>query len=348
MRPQNHDSVIHIPITFDGGGSANIQSNKLGWSILVTIIWLFGVIVVMVASDTIFKFFYPFISGFFCSYIFRFLIMRERYYKAKRAELIEADFSFSHTVFWNIYEITNRHPHMAMFGNGMRGVFIALDKNVVVGKGDDAEYYHHEAIAEAYKEMGKRGIECIHIDYVDTLGNDTRMKGLFEQAEAIKNKDLKSIITHIYDHIDFLMRSTYASYDVYAFYSNKKEDVFWDDLQPIIRQLRNANYLRARVLSKEEIASLVKTLMNIKDFSVNNTNEKLFMEMHTSTQYIRPIWTELDGVRTKVNKTLNEIEEEKRVQKVEKRVKRNNMKDKLIKRKKGQDPEEDEEIDLFN
>lgn len=341
MQPTRDSTTIRFPVTFDGGGgTAKGNKNKWGWLLLLAFVWVMGVIVVLVASDSFFKFIYPFASAFLLSYIVRFLIFRERYYKQKRSELIENDFNFEHTVFWNIYEVSNRYPHIITFGNGYKGVFITLDKDVIVGKGEDAMYRHHEAIADAYKVMAELGIECEHIDYVDTLGNDQRLQGLFKQAENTENPDLQALITHIYDYTEHLMKSTYSSYDVYAFYSMKRDDVLWESLQPVLAELRNANYLRARVLNKNEIALLVKTLMNIGDFSMNRTNEALFRGMEGTSKYITPIWTETNGERIKLNKTSKELEEDTRVRKVEKEVKRKS----IFKRNKKKD---DQEIDLF-
>lgn len=345
MRPKKGSNIVEIPITFDsgGGGLRGAQSSKQLWVFFVILFWLLSSSFVFVASETFFQVVYPFISFFLLSYIVRFLIIRERYFKAKRKELVEHDYMFNHSLFWNIYEISKRYPYTASFGNGMKGIFIALDKDVIVGKDKDNDYYHHEAIANAYQQMEKRGIECIHIDYMDTVGKDERMPNLFKQAERTENPDLKKVIVRKYDHIEETMNKSYASYDVYAFYSHAREDLFWDELQVILGYFREANYIRARALNREEISRLTKSLMNIEEFSVNRANDNLFKEMN-QVEYIRTIWTEKEGVREVLNKTMEEVAEVKRVQQAEKKVKKSRIKSKgLFKKKK-----EEEDINLFD
>ena len=143
------------------------------------------------------------------------------------------------------------------------------------------------------------------------------------------------------------MQRSYASYDVYCFMYNGKEELFWDELQVIIEHFNQANYIRHRVLGKEEIGELVKSVMNLDRFSVNRASEKLFEEVG-GTSYIRPIWIERKDERKILNKTREELEEERAVSEVEKEVKAELKKKKKDRRAKLRDKlEGDEEINLF-
>lgn len=343
MKPVKGSDIIQIPITFDvgGAGRASATARPL-WIWLVFILWAMFSIIVFIVADGYKKFIYPAMAFFFLSYVVRFLILREKYFRKKRKELIEHDYMFKHSIFWDIYDISPRYPHIVYFGSGLKGIFVALDKDVIVGKEDDYSYYHHEAIAEAYHQMEKRGIECIHIDYMDVIGKDTRMEHLFRQAEKIENPDLKRVMIHIYDHIESTMNKSFASYDVYCFYSVAREDLFWDDLQVVLDCFLQANYIRARVLNRDEISVLVKSIMNIDEFSVNKAIDNLFKEMN-KVEYIRPIWTEKDGKRTIINKTLEEIEEAKRVYQSERKLKKKSRRKGFFKKKN----QVEADIDLF-
>jgi hypothetical protein len=344
MKPIKGSDTLQIPITFDnGGGGRSTQTGKPLWVFFTVLFWVISSIIVFVASETLWQWIYPFLSFFLLSYIVRFLIIRERYFKAKRKELMDNDYMFNHSIFWNIYEVGNKYPHIVQFGSGMKGIFIALDKDVIVGKDKDHDYYHHEAIANAYQQMEKRGIECIHIDYMDTVGKDSRMQSLFQQASKTENIDLRRVMVKVYDHIEYTMNKSYASYDVYCFYSGGRDDLFWDELQVVLDYFRQANYIRARALNRDDIAILVKSIMNIDEFSVNRANDNLFKELN-QVEHIRAIWTEKDGSREVLNKTLEEVAEVKRVQQAEKKLKKSKIGKKgLFKKKK-----EEEDIDLFD
>lgn len=344
MQPKKGSDILQIPITFDtkGGNRASVSARPL-WVFLALLLWFLSSLFVFIAASGFLKVGYPILSFIGVTYIIRFIIVRERYFKSKRKELMEKEYMFNHSVFWNIYEIRNRYPHIVSFGNGLKGVFIAFDKDVIVGKDNDYDYYHHEAIANAYQQMEKRQIECMHIDYMDTVGKDERLQDLFSRSERIVNKDLRKVMTRIFAHIERKMNRAYASYDVYCFYSKSREDLFWDELQVVLQYFGQANYIRHRVLDRDDISMLVKSIMNIEDFSVNRANDNLFKELNQS-EHIRPIWVEnSDTGRTILNKTLEEIAEVKRVQKSEKKLKKVRKNKGLFKKQV-----EEEEIDLFD
>lgn len=345
MRPRRNSRTVQIPITFDSSGGGRIaQAGRPLWLFLVLIFWVVSSILVAIASDTAKGLLYAPISFFILTYVVRYLILRELFFREKRKKLMENDYLFDHSIFWNIYDISRRYPHITYFGSGLKGIFVALDKDVIVGKDDDYEYDHHEAIADAYQQLQKRGIEAIHIDYMDTVGKDTRMSSLFSQAEKTQNPDLRRVVTRMYDHIEYKMNKSYATYDVYCFYTYARDDIFWDELQIVLDYFRQANYIRARVLDRESISHLVESLMNLTEFSVNRANDTMFKSMNKTDEYLRVIWTEKDGERTEVNKTLEEIAEIKRVAQAEKKVKRKGGKLKSFKRNK----EEEQDINLFD
>lgn len=340
MEPRRGRDIVQIPITFDasGGGRAR-QSGKKLWTFLVTVIWLFTTILVMIVVEGFWFWAYPIISFIVLTYIIRFLIVREPYYREKRRILVENDYMFPHSLFWNIYEISDRFPYIVQYGDGRKGIFVALDKDVVVGKDDFADFDHHNAIADAYQQMVKRGIECIHIDYMDTVGKDTRLQSLFRQAETTENPDLRKLLLRKFDHLEFLMNRSYSTYDVYAFFYVGRDDIFWSELQEVLEYFKQANYIRARVLNKTAISELVETIINLDNFSISRASDNLFKELN-QTQYIRPLWVEKGDERTILNKSLEELEEFKRVSKSEKSVKR---------KRKGvfRRGQQEEEINLF-
>lgn len=327
MRPEKGNDIIQIPITFDsrGGTSRSTIATKSLWVFLVFLFWFVSSLFALIGADGFWKFGYPILSGIASSYVTRFLIIRERFYKQRRKELIANEYMFNHNIFWNIYEISTRYPHICYFGNDIKAIFVSLDKDVIVGKDKDYDYYHHEAIANAYQQMEKRGIECIHIDHMDTVGKDARMEGLFKNAEKTDNPDLRNVIIRMHDHTEYTMNKVYASYDVYAFYSMARDDLFWDEMQIVLDYFMQANYIRYKALNREEIATLTESILNIEDFSVNRASDNLFKELHRA-EHIRPIWVEKDGERNILNKTTDEIQEVKRVQQSERKLKKKNKK----------------------
>lgn len=345
MKPRVGDDIVQIPVTFDTKGMGRLlTSGRVLWVFLIFIFWIFTSIVALTTASTLWKIMYPILSFVVLSTLARYLVLREKYFMSKRQELIDNDFKFDYSIFWNIYAFNDLYPYFVQFNNGLKGIFIMFDKDVIVGRPPNNDYAHHEAIANAYQQMSKRGIECVHIDYMDTVGKDTRMEGLFQNATNTENQDLRNVLTRIYDHIEFTMNRDFASYDVYCFYFAGREELFWDELKVVLGYFSQANYLRHRVLNKDDIGELVKSIMNIDDFSVNKACESLFVDSMT-TEFLRPIWVERDGERKILAKTLDEVAEIKRVAQAEKKLK----KSKKVKGKKfGRKEEQQEDINLFD
>ena len=145
-------------------------------------------------------------------------------------------------------------------------------------------------------QMHKRGIDCVHIDYMDTVGKDSRVQCLFDMAKGSENEDLSEILTRIFDNVEYIMQHSYASYDVYCFFYSGKDELFMDELEIVLENFLEANYIRYRVLDKNAIGELVKSVFNIDEFSVRETSERLFTDLG-GTHYLRPIWVERETSR---------------------------------------------------
>ncbi len=338
MRPKQGETIIKIPITFDSSSKGRLLgTGKIFWALMIVGLWLLTSILVIIGASGFWVFGYPVLSFVVFSFIIRFIIMREVYFKKKRAELKENDFKFSHNTFWRIYDISDKYPYFSYFDGGFKGVFIMFDKDVIVGRPANSEYRHYEAIADAYQQMAKRGIECVHIDYMGSLGDDTRMDALFKSASVVRNTDLRRVLMRMYDNIGYTMSKSFASYDVYCFYFYGREDIFWDELQVVISHFSNANYLRHRVLNRDEISELVKSVMNVENFSVAKACESLFSG--SVTEFIKPIWVECNGERTVLSKTSEEALEAKRVLQAERGLKKTKT--------KAKSAPKSEDVDLF-
>ncbi|MNV43014.1 hypothetical protein D3C71_1347170 [compost metagenome] len=329
MKPIKGRGSIDIPMTVTPVG-ARKTGGKWFASFLLIVIWLFLMLVLGLTLEGAKKGIVLFLVTLSCIYIFRFGIIREHYYRKKRETLMQSDYLFDHDLFWSILDMKT----IAHLANGIKAVYIAFDKDVVVGKDDDDDFYHYEAIANAYKKTVKSGIECIHIDLMDTVGKDTRLVSMFSLLDKVVNEDIKKVLFKKYDYIEKMMNRSYATYDVYAFYYTGDDAIFWEDLQSILSYFRQANYIRLRLLNKEEVGIIAESLFNLDEFSINNATN-LWLKKSKKVNYLRPIWVEKDGERKVLNKTTEEINQEKKVLDAERRVK--SKKGKMFSKEKDAD-----------
>ena len=336
MIPERGDTEVAIPVTFD------IQGHRDNLSIRKMVLGLFFVFLALVAMILLFIFAtdelkpqLPLVVFFGTFYFVRIFFLKEWKYKKKQRELREREYKFNTRVFWGIYSINEYYPFICNMSSGYKAIFVAFDKDVIIGRDASADYDHYEAIANAYAVMFKKNMWCVHIDYADTVGKDDRLDSLFKNLTETENKDLRNETVRLYDYVQTYMYRSYADYDVYAFFYDGRDEAFWDDLQPVINALSEANYVRNRILSREEIGELCMSLMNLNEFSTTRATESVFLANTRGGNNIKVIWTEKDGERKIINRRREEIEDERRVKAAEAEMRMNKFKRNKKKKKKN-------------
>ena len=334
MIPQPNAREVCIPLTFDVRGNVKtISKTKIYGGLFISIL-------TFVLSMGL-----VFLMGFggFClglgitclvvSFI-RFIMLQETYFMSKYKELEATKGVYDYNLFWNIYDIDESKPYICHLSDGTKAIFVALPKDVILGKGEESSYLHYEGVSAAYGALSKNGISCMHIDYMDIVGKDDRLTKFFEELEKTRDPNLKRLLYSIFNHIRGIMSEEITSYDVYCFYTRGSDDLFLSSLDLVIAGLHKANYLGHILLNKEEIAELVKAVFNISDFQIKQMCEGV-LESKGATSFLRVIWTETDGERKIINKTKQELIAEKERENAEKAVKTKKIK-----------PKDDVEIDL--
>ena len=316
MRPGLHDDSVEIPLTIDVPMQyKELNKKRLGIGLLAIVgTWIgciFGAVFFGSMSAGAYVFFAVIAIG--VTFLVRRFYFNEKYYLKHMDDMLEHNYKYDCTQVWEIYEIAPKFP-ICHFKNGSKALFIMFDKDVIVGKSEDTQYYHYEAIANAYQMLSSKGIECMHIDYMDTVGKDSRFDPTVENMLKTKNQDLRQLLSVIFDYQTFCMSHAYSTYDVYAFYYKYDDAMFKDDIELIIGQFLSANYKRYRILQADGLRELVKSIYNLPDFSVVKACDDVFRGGNTA-ELIRVIWTECDGIRTVLNKTYEEQELEKQQRK---------------------------------
>lgn len=316
MRPGLHDDSVEIPLTIDVPMQyKELNKKRLGIGLLTIVGTWIGCIIGAIffggMSAGAYVFFAAVAIG--VTVLVRRFYFNEKYYLKHMDDMLEHEYKYDCTQVWEIYEIAPKFP-ICHFKNGSKALFIMFDKDVIVGKNEDTQYYHYEAIANAYQMLSSKGIECMHIDYMDTVGKDSRFDPTVENMLKTKNQDLRQLLSVIFDYQTFCMSHAYSTYDVYAFYYKYDDAMFKDDIELIIGQFLSANYKRYRILQADGLRELVKSIYNLPDFSVVKACDDVFRGGNTA-ELIRVIWTECDGIRTVLNKTYEEQEMEKQQRK---------------------------------
>lgn len=306
MMPSKGQTTVTIPMTFDkkGGRQENTQQ-RIVWFIVVTVIMLFILVAVITQSETVAEGIIK-VSGVLFVYQLasRKLVFREGYYKGCAKELEDNDYSYSSRTFWNIYAITDEYPYICYFKNGEIGMFVKLEKDVIVGDLEKLEYENYEAISEAFRILGNSKISYKYIDIMDSIGNDNRLDLIYENIEGSVSKQIKEIYTCVFENLKFNMKREYTSYDIYLFRARMNEDDFYYEVLRAIQQFLQGSYTSYTIL-KGQLKDLSENIMNLEDFSVIDACKEI--KNSRKVNGITIIHTEgYNGEKTIYNKTSEE------------------------------------------
>ena len=319
MRPKLGDTHITLPITFDysGGRSDRLKSVKL-WAIIISIV---GVIVAigMLASDRAFYVKVPIAAVIIYAVIFiiRFPMLRETEKKEEYKSLISSDYVVDYKELWGIYKVEDIHPYICRFRNGKSGIYIRLNKDIILGKYADAEFNHYEAIADAYNLAGAGKVQMVHIDYMDNVGTDERLEESFISLGDVSNPDLKDLLTDIFSFQQQNILRRVTTFDVYAFIWSGNDTTAWNTINRILNCFLDANYRSYQILNEKGIRDLVKTCFNLVDFSVVEASAHAFADDASSIKLVPISLTEPDGTVTVYNKTTEEKIQERKARQAE-------------------------------
>ena len=255
LKPRRGDDRVAIPVTFDVKYSVLVfKMSKIYISLAaIALFFILWVIVMFIAASGNYRIIATVIAFLIVPTVCRMGIIGEFKYRKSYKYLVANNFQYDYSLFWSIYDTSTSSPTVFFHTSGMSSVFVAFDKDVIVGKGDSSDYEHFEAISEAYQLLAKKGISCIHIDYMDNVGKDTRLASLFESAKSCESEDLRNCILDMLDYMQWYMMGTYADYDVFCFTSKLRPDLFIDELIPVLSAFEQGNYIRYRILTRPEV-----------------------------------------------------------------------------------------------
>lgn len=271
MTPQPGDTSINLPITFDyKGGRGENKKGKIILSIadvLLTIIFTVG----CASNDNLeiwMRFLLPCVVLYIGLFILRFFVFRELWFSDIYETLKATDYDLKLDQIWQIFDIDFEYPYICYFKNGYKGIFVRMEKDAITGKVGDAQFDHYSAIGDAYNVAHSLNMNIVHIDYMDNVGNDTRMQKLYDDLVFVENPDMQEMLIDIYSNLQDEMSQNYASFDIYLFLTRDKLNNFVYNMQTVCNYMLGGNFITYKVLDRFEISRVCVALFNLHDFSI--------------------------------------------------------------------------------
>lgn len=271
MTPQPGDTSINLPITFDyKGGRGENKKGKIILSIadvLLTVIFTVG----CASNDNLeiwMRFLLPCVILYIGLFILRFFVFRELWFSDVYETLKATDYDLKLDQIWQIFDIDFEYPYICYFKNGYKGIFVRMEKDAITGKVGDAQFDHYSAIGDAYNVAHSLNMNIVHIDYMDNVGNDTRMQKLYDDLVFVENPDMQEMLIDIYSNLQDEMSQNYASFDIYLFLTRDKLNNFVYNMQTVCNYMLGGNFITYKVLDRFEISRVCVALFNLHDFSI--------------------------------------------------------------------------------
>lgn len=350
MRPQAGKRELYLPVTFDySGGRRDKQSSAKIWAVAISIVGLIVGIGTMFNKERFFlvNMALGVVIIVVFSFIVRFLILKEGKY---RREFLTADknkMKFSTKNVWGIHSIGLTYPYICRFRNGKSGIYVRLNKDVVLGKYSESEYDHYEAIADAYNLAGGSKIQMCYVDYMSDIGKDERLDESFISLKSCENVDLKDLLTDIFSYQKELMLERVTTYDVYLFRWSGSDISAWNTIQDILSCFMQANYRSYQILSVDDLRELPKEIFRLKEFSAVSAMMDVF-DTDVISRVVPISIQHADGTIEKLGKTIQERKEERELQEKKEDIRRKEKKaSKKKDTKKDENIDWDEEINPF-
>ena len=345
--PVESDVTIRIPVTFDyRGGRASEVKNKI-LSIIISLVLGIGGTIILVKNENMTLLLKVLIipAIWYVLLLFnRFIVFKEVYFSDLYEEMLETDKKLNINTIWSIFEIEQSYPYICYFSNGYKGIFVRMERDTITGKDNSAQYKHYEAIGQAYNLAHQLNMNVVNIDYMESIGDDTRLDKLYQDLVDVKNEDMKEMLIDIYDNLRDQMQDVYSSTDVYLFLTRDVYGSFVYNVQQVVSTMLGGNYLSYSILDRIGIGNICSALFNLEEFSVIEACSNIYDDTISG---IRPISIIHDGEETILNKTTEELAELRKVR--EQTIQ--DMKAEKKRRKTKQENtsiNSDEEIDFFD
>ena len=281
IRPKENDTSIGIPVTFNYSSGRREGDRSKRWvALIVAVIGVFVIFALYFNTEVEpagINILYGSIALILVSVIVRIILLKENKYRKEYTELLDNDYEGNSNLFWGIFDIGEEYPYICHFANGRVGIFVRLEKDVIIGKESNEEYKHYEAISDAYNLVGNSAVDMVHIDYMDNVGRDERMGLAFTELDKCENPDIKDVMRDLYNHLQMQMDEMVSTYDIYLFLMRGSNiSSFEYNVRSILQRFLDANYNSYTILSSEGIIEVCKSLYNLYDFSAMSASRAVF------------------------------------------------------------------------
>lgn len=210
--------------------------------------------------------------------IIRYGLLEERYYYRmyKKLKLFEIS---TPALFWNVSDLREvRKCAILVYPEGKQGVIFTVDKDTIVGRGEDAETRHREALSEFYREVVNKGFHLVQLNIMEPAGKDPRLKVMDDIVGRQKNENLRLLLEQIVGHNKRVARETLYETDYFLLYRNNlvRDELLIETAMQCVYKLLDGCYTDQKILSKKEVINLMREEYGVKYFNFSEATASMY------------------------------------------------------------------------
>lgn len=278
---KNRNGQMLIPMNVDSNSLDYHFINSAKLCILIVMLFFNGGLIAW-ANNSYFN-----ISLYILLFIFlfivdtlvlRYAILEEKYYYRMYKKMKQFEIS-TPSVFWNIVSMKDTEDGtILVYSDGKVGVVVKLERDTIIGKDDDFEEIHYDAISDFYKELNLKNLKYVQLNIMEQAGKDPRLQKLDELVAKTSNKNIARIVESQVGYIKRITRATLFETDYFLIYSDNinSTDVIIQDTVDCVYKILSGGFIGFSILNSDEILELFKDENNVKYFDYTEATVNVY------------------------------------------------------------------------
>ena len=289
-------------------GTADSKIKQIGYSILITLIYII-VIWVLSAFTRQWWAFFVFLALTFPIPLrmISLIVFKEKQvmkdYQNRKGQSAEMDLKS----YISFYDMQDSYPYIQYYIDGTIGITMKLVRRTTVGHAQVKAFQHAEILSAFYNEAAKRELTVTDIDTQALNTRDTRFDTLAKFRTTIKNEAIKDVLTYLHSFLRNNSEDSTLTYEYFVITTDvSNEDDFYSDILDLMRILKGKGYKSIKLLSPDEVSSLIRSLFGLAEFPIYSIMQEVAMD--TAPSPLKLLWVgNAKGQRKTINASRSDI-----------------------------------------
>ena len=198
--------------------------------------------------------------------IIRYIVFEEKYFHRMYLKMKDNEVT-TPGMFWSVPYIRNTNEGAVLvYANATVGAVVKLDRDTIVGRNEQFEEDHFEALSDFYKELNIRGLKRIQMNMMEKAGNDPRISKLNDVARKAQNDNVAKLLDMQLGFVKRITRETLYESDYILVYTSepRRNESILDDVVDCVYKALDGAFTGYHILDKKELIDFCKEIYNVK------------------------------------------------------------------------------------